>query len=137
MKPILIFLHLFSAFLVLIYLFDESEGKGHGGGWGRVRYPRSFGNRGWGESETEERDSSYLEGTYDRIKRYFQSYSYQLNFLINSYSMNNCMFLCSRPDHVGSTFEQWTIGLIADVTSIPILNHSLHDDFTCGITLTL
>ena len=135
MKPILIFLHLFSALLVLIYLFDVSEGKGHGGGWGRVRYPRSFGNRGWGESETEEGDSSYLEGTYDRIKRYFQSYSYY-NFLINSYSMNNCMFLCSRPDHVGSTFEQWTLALTADGISILVPYHTLYDEFTFRITLT-
>ena len=82
MKSIQIFLHLFSALLVLLYLFDVSDGKGHGGGWGDYdyerRYPRSFGNRGWGDSETEEGDSSYLEGIYDRIERYVQSYSYQL-----------------------------------------------------------
>ena len=92
MKPIQIFLHLFSVLLVLIYLFDVSEGKGHGGGWGRGRYPRSFGNRGSGEIETEEGDSSYLEGIYDRIERFSQSYSYQLYFIITSSSMNNSMF---------------------------------------------
>ena len=81
MKSIQIFLQLFSARFVLLFLFDAYEGKGHGGGWGRGRYPRSFGNRGWGESETEEGDSSYLEGTYDRIKRYFQYYSYFITFL--------------------------------------------------------
>ena len=62
MKTIKIFQYIVFSILVLALLLDVSEGKGFGGSRGWGRYRRSFGSRGWDNSETEEEAPTYYEG---------------------------------------------------------------------------